>query len=181
MTDQTDTGPEPPYARPNPYLHPSSPDIPFYVFDIAYETWGTLSPAKDNVILLHTVLLASSHAASTSLNPAPGWWEKLIGPEKTLDANQFFTICINILGGCYGSTEPSSIEADTDEPWATTFPILSIFDMVRGYRYLVFGSSLCQETVCKRGLAYGCHAEPSCWQVIPWASWEYRQHQWNCM
>ena len=139
---QTDTGPEPPYARPNPttyykYHHPrplplTYSSTPLPPFDIAYETWGTLSPTKDNVILLHTGLSASSHAASTSLNPAPGWWEKFIGPGKALDTNQFFIICTNVLGGCYGSTGPSSIETDTDEPWATRFPVLSIFDMVRG-------------------------------------------------
>lgn len=140
--EQTDTGPEPSYARPNPttyhkYHHPHplpltySP-IPLPSFDIAYETWGTLSPAKDNVILLHTGLSASSHAASTSLNPAPGWWEKFIGPGKALDTDQFLIICTNVLGGCYGSTGPSSIEANTGEPWAARFPVLSIFDMVRG-------------------------------------------------
>ncbi|KAF5363505.1 hypothetical protein D9756_000343 [Leucocoprinus leucothites] len=138
---QPDTGPEPPYARPNPtsyhkYHHPhplplSYSTTPLPSFDIAYETWGTLSPAKDNVILLHTGLSASSHAASTSLNPSPGWWEKFIGPGKALDTNQFFVICTNVIGGCYGSTGPSSIEAETGKPWATRFPVLSIFDMVR--------------------------------------------------
>lgn len=138
---QPDTGPEPPYARPNPasyhIYHHSQPlplsytTTPLPSFDIAYETWGTLSPAKDNVILLHTGLSASSHAASTSLNQAPGWWEKFIGPGKALDTNQFFIICTNVLGGCYGSTGPSSIEAETGKPWGTNFPVVSIFDIVR--------------------------------------------------
>ena len=95
------SGPEPPYARPNPasykvYRHTSPLPLvyadPLPSFDIAYETWGTLSPRKDNVILLHTGLSASSHAASTELNPAEGWWEKFIGPGKALDTNQFFII-----------------------------------------------------------------------------------------
>lgn len=136
----TSSGPEPPYARPNPttykvYRHQSPLPLvytdPLPAFDIAYETWGTLSPRKDNVILLHTGLSASSHAASTDLNPADGWWEKFIGPGKALDTNQFFIICTNVLGGCYGSTGPSSIDAATGEPYATRFPVLSIFDMVR--------------------------------------------------
>lgn len=134
------SGPEPPYARPNPksyhvYHHPEPLQLtyasPLPSFDIAYETWGTLSASKDNVILLHTGLSASSHAASTSANPADGWWEKFIGPGKALDTNQFFIICTNVIGGCYGSTGPSSMDPTTDEPYATRFPIISIFDMVR--------------------------------------------------
>ena len=139
-TPSASSGPEPPYARPNPksykvYRHTSPLPLvyadPLPSFDIAYETWGTLAPNKDNVILLHTGLSASSHAASTELNPAEGWWEKFIGPGKALDTNQFFIICTNVLGGCYGSTGPSSIDPSTGEPYATRFPVLSIFDMVR--------------------------------------------------
>lgn len=138
--DACETGPEPPYARPNPasyniyqHNHPLSltySKTPLPSFQIAYETWGTLSKNKDNVILLHTGLSASSHAASTPLNPAPGWWENFIGPGKALDTNQFFVICTNVIGGCYGSTGPSSIEEATGKPWATRFPIVSVFDMV---------------------------------------------------
>ncbi|KAJ7274330.1 Alpha/Beta hydrolase protein [Mycena haematopus] len=135
------SGPEPPYARPNPtsyaVFHSQAPlplayhSSPLPSFDIAYETWGTLSPARDNVILLHTGLSASSHAASTSANPTEGWWEKFIGPGKPLDTNTFFVVCTNVLGGCYGSTGPSSIDPERGVPYATNFPIISIFDMVR--------------------------------------------------
>ncbi|KAK7470411.1 Serine O-succinyltransferase [Stygiomarasmius scandens] len=133
-------GPEPPYARPNPKSYhiyrDSSPLSLTYAsslpsFDIAYETWGTLSPQKDNVILLHTGLSASSHAASASTNPSEGWWEKFIGPGKPLDTNHFFIICTNVIGGCYGSTGPSSIDPTTGKHYGTNFPVLSIFDMVR--------------------------------------------------
>ncbi|KAF9076974.1 homoserine O-acetyltransferase [Rhodocollybia butyracea] len=133
------SGPEPPYARPNPhsyhvYHDPAPLELTYGStlpsFDIAYETWGTLSPERDNVILLHTGLSASSHAASTSLNSAPGWWEKFVGPGKALDTNQFFIICTNVIGGCYGSTGPSSIDPTTGNHYATNFPIVSIFDMV---------------------------------------------------
>ncbi|OAX44015.1 homoserine acetyltransferase [Rhizopogon vinicolor AM-OR11-026] len=135
----SDTGPEPPYARPCPlsystYHYPNPLELSYGStlpsFDIAYETWGTLSPSRDNVILLHTGLSASSHAASTELNTAEGWWEKFIGPGRALDTNQFFVICTNVLGGCYGSTGPSSLDLD-GQPYATRFPILSLFDMVR--------------------------------------------------
>jgi homoserine acetyltransferase len=135
-----DSGPEPAYARPNPqsyqvYHHSSSFPLtyagPLPSFDLAYESWGNLSPQRDNVILLHTGLSASSHAASTELNPSPGWWEKFIGPGKALDTDQYFIICTNVLGGCYGSTGPSSLDPIRNQPYGTNFPLLSIFDMVR--------------------------------------------------
>ncbi|KAE8268250.1 hypothetical protein A4X09_0g4100 [Tilletia walkeri] len=124
-------------------------------FTLAYETWGQLNEAHDNVILLHTGLSASSHAAATEANPQPGWWQAYIGPGKALDTNRFFIICTNVLGGCYGSTGPSSPYPDTSddaaasssassshlsasvgpqdavERWGTRFPILSLFDMIR--------------------------------------------------
>ena len=139
-SDPSSSGPEPPYARPSPstyqvYRHskplPLTYAEPLPEIDIAYETWGTLSPARDNVILLHTGLSASSHAASTRENPAPGWWEKFIGPGRALDTRRFYIICTNVLGGCYGSTGPSSIDPATRKPYATSFPVISIFDMVR--------------------------------------------------
>lgn len=139
-TASNNSGPEPPYARPSPssyktYHHEGPLPLvygpPLPQFDIAYETWGTLSPAKDNVILLHTGLSASSHAASTDLNQSEGWWERFIGPGRALDTNQFFIICTNVLGGCYGTTGPSSVDPATGKPWATRFPVISIFDMVR--------------------------------------------------
>ncbi len=144
--EECESGPEPPYARPNPttytvYHHASPMPLAYgsslHSFDVAYETWGNLSPAKDNVILLHTGLSASSHAASTALNPTEGWWEKFIGPGKALDTNQFFIICTNVLGGCYGSTGPASIDPTTGRHYATNFPILSVFDMVRAQFYLL--------------------------------------------
>jgi hypothetical protein len=156
-SNSSSSGPEPPYARPSPksckIYHHSGPLELVYSgslpsFDIAYETWGTLSPKKDNVILLHTGLSASSHAASTEANPSEGWWEKFIGPGKALDTNQFYIICTNVIGGCYGSTGPSSFRPATSHPdgtpqererYATNFPVLSIFDMVRAQFKLLDG------------------------------------------
>jgi homoserine O-acetyltransferase len=100
-------------------------------FDIAYETWGTMNADKSNVILLHTGLSASSHAHSTESNPQPGWWEKFIGPGACLDTNKYFVICTNVIGGCYGSTGPSSIDPADGQRYATRFPILTMEDMVR--------------------------------------------------
>ncbi|KAL9020170.1 MAG: hypothetical protein Q9185_002627 [Variospora sp. 1 TL-2023] len=100
-------------------------------FSIAYETWGELDKEKSNVILLHTGLSASSHAHSTSANPKPGWWEKFIGPNAPLDTDKYFVICTNVIGGCYGSTGPRSVDPADGESYATRFPILTMQDMVR--------------------------------------------------
>ncbi|ORY15166.1 homoserine O-acetyltransferas-like protein [Clohesyomyces aquaticus] len=100
-------------------------------FNVAYETWGNLNAESSNAILLHTGLSASSHAHSTEANPQPGWWEKFIGPGKPLDTNKYFVICTNVIGGCYGSTGPSSVDPGNGERYATRFPILTMEDMVR--------------------------------------------------
>nr|POE79534.1 serine o-acetyltransferase [Quercus suber] len=108
-------------------------------FDIAYETWGTLNTKKSNAILLHTGLSASSHAHSTDANPKPGWWEKFIGPGAPLDTNKYFIICTNVLGGCYGSTGPGSLDPVSKQHYGTSFPILTMHDMVRAqFRLLDF-------------------------------------------
>ncbi|PNP47024.1 hypothetical protein THARTR1_10529 [Trichoderma harzianum] len=100
-------------------------------FNIAYESWGRLNADKSNAILLHTGLSASSHAHSTEANPAPGWWEKFIGPGAPLDTDRFHVICTNVIGGCYGSTGPGSVDPGNGENYATRFPILTMQDMVR--------------------------------------------------
>lgn len=100
-------------------------------FEIAYETWGQLNSDKSNAILLHTGLSASSHAHTTPSNPKPGWWEKFIGPGLPLDTDKYFVICTNVLGGCYGSTGPSSKDPSDGKRYATRFPILTLDDMVR--------------------------------------------------
>ncbi|KAF4544747.1 Alpha/beta hydrolase fold-1 [Lasiodiplodia theobromae] len=100
-------------------------------FNIAYETWGNLNADKSNAVLLHTGLSASSHAHSTEANPQPGWWEKFIGPGKPLDTDKYFVICTNVIGGCYGSTGPSSIDPANGQRYATRFPILTMEDMER--------------------------------------------------
>jgi len=108
-------------------------------FDIAYETWGTLNPSKSNAILLHTGLSASSHAHSTESNPAPGWWEKFIGPGRALDTDKYFVVCTNVIGGCYGSTGPGSVDPADGQVYATRFPILTMEDMVRAQFRLLDG------------------------------------------
>lgn len=131
------SGPEPSYTSGETLKYHC--DEPFLLdwggvlpeFDIAYETWGEMNADKSNVILLHTGLSASSHAHSTPSNPKPGWWEKFIGPGGCLDTNKYHIVCTNVIGGCYGSTGPSSINPADGKPYATRFPILTMQDMVR--------------------------------------------------
>jgi len=101
---------------------------------IAYETWGKLNEDKSNVVLLFTGLSPSAHAASSALNPLPGWWEYMIGPGKPVDSNRYFIICVNSLGSCFGSTGPASINPKTGEPYRLNFPDLAIEDIANaGY------------------------------------------------
>lgn len=106
-------------------------------FEVAYETWGTLSSAKDNLVLIHTGLSASSHAKSQPKNTKSGWWEKFIGPGLYIDTNKYFVVCTNVLGGCYGSTGPSSKDPGDNKHYGTRFPIITVNDMVRAQRELV--------------------------------------------
>jgi len=108
-------------------------------FTIAYETWGKMSMDKSNVVLLHTGLSASSHAKSNGDNPRVGWWEKFIGPGLALDTDRFYVICTNVLGSCYGSTGPASIDPADGKRYATRFPILTMSDMVRA-QFRLLGS-----------------------------------------
>ncbi|KAL6718845.1 Serine O-succinyltransferase [Lecanora helva] len=100
-------------------------------FTIAFESWGQLNNDRSNAILLHTGLSASSHAHSTEANPKPGWWEKFIGPGAPLDTDKYCIVCTNVLGSCYGSTGPSSLDPADGQNYATRFPILTMEDMVR--------------------------------------------------
>ena len=104
---------------------------------IAYETWGKLSSNKDNAILIFTGLSPSAHACSSSQDPQPGWWEYMIGPDKPIDTNRFFVICVNSLGSCYGSTYPMSINPETNEPYGITFPDLSIEDIAKAGHHAI--------------------------------------------
>jgi homoserine O-acetyltransferase/O-succinyltransferase len=98
---------------------------------IAYETWGTLNEARSNALLLFTGLSPSAHAASSPADPSEGWWQRMIGPELAIDTGQFFVICINSLGSCFGSTGPASNDPATGKPYRLTFPDLSVEDIAR--------------------------------------------------
>jgi homoserine O-acetyltransferase/O-succinyltransferase len=99
---------------------------------IAYETWGELNAARDNGLLIFTGLSPSAHAASSHEDPAPGWWEDMIGPGRPLDTSRWFIICVNSLGSCFGSTGPASIDPATGQPYRLRFPVLTVEDIAHG-------------------------------------------------
>jgi homoserine O-acetyltransferase len=124
---------------------------------IAYETYGTLSPARDNVILVCHALSGDAHAAGFTTAPAAastrdgfraderdgaagralGWWDGMIGPGKAFDTDRFFVVSSNLLGGCRGTTGPSSTNPATGRPYGSDFPVITVADMVRAERALL--------------------------------------------
>ena len=105
---------------------------------LAYETYGALNKEKSNAILVLHALSGDAHAAGIHEGESdPGWWDSMIGPGKALDTNKYFVICSNILGGCKGSTGPSSINPATGKPYALDFPLISIADMVNAQKHLI--------------------------------------------
>lgn len=104
---------------------------------VSYETWGKLSEARDNAILLFTGLSPSAHAASSAEDPSEGWWEGMVGPGLAIDSNRYFVVCVNSLGSCFGSTGPASTNPATGAAYRLAFPDLSVEDIARaGYETL---------------------------------------------
>ena len=105
---------------------------------VAYETYGVLNREKSNAILIVHALSGDAHAAGVHEGQNdPGWWDAFIGPQKAFDTDRYFIICSNILGGCKGSTGPSSINPRTNKPYALDFPIISINDMINTQKRLI--------------------------------------------
>lgn len=106
---------------------------------VAYETYGQLSPDRDNAILILHALTGDAHAAgkSTEADRVPGWWDPLIGPGRAFDTDRYYVICTNVLGGCYGTTGPGSQDPSTGKPYGMRFPLVTIRDMVRVQRELL--------------------------------------------
>lgn len=105
---------------------------------LAYEVYGKLNKRKDNAILIFHSLTMDSHAAgkSTEGKNQIGWWDEMIGPGKAFDTNRYFIICSNVIGGCSGSTGPSSIDPETGKPYGLNFPFITLSDMVKGQKRL---------------------------------------------
>ena len=100
---------------------------------MAFETWGELSPAADNAILICHALTGDSHAhgEASDAHATPGWWNGVIGPGCGIDTDRYFVVCVNSLGGCQGSTGPSSVDPETGAPYGSTFPTVTTRDIVR--------------------------------------------------
>ena len=101
---------------------------------IAYECWGRLSSQRDNAVLVFTGLSPNAHAASSPEDPAPGWWEYMVGPGKALDTRKYFVICINSPGSCFGSTGPASFNPETGRIYRLDFPELTVEDIANAGR-----------------------------------------------
>ncbi len=106
---------------------------------LAYETYGQLNDAKDNAILVLHALSGDHHAAGYyhDDDKKTGWWDDFIGPGKAFDTEKYFVICSNCIGGCRGSTGPSSIDPKTGKPYALSFPVITIKDMVNAQKGLL--------------------------------------------
>ena len=98
---------------------------------VAYETWGTLSPDRNNAILVEHALTGDAHAAGSTQagQLTPGWWDPIIGPGKAIDTDAWFVVASNVLGGCQGTTGPGSLAPD-DKPWGSRWPRISVRDQV---------------------------------------------------
>ncbi len=108
---------------------------------VTFETYGELNAAGDNAILICHALTGSAHAAGVQTQErraqVPGWWDPLIGPGKPIDTSEHFVVCSNVLGGCYGTTGPSSLDPETGHPYRLDFPRYTVRDMVEVQRRLM--------------------------------------------
>jgi len=106
---------------------------------LAFETYGTLNADATNAILILHALSGTAHAAGvhSAGDEYPGWWDAYIGPGKAFDTGRYFVICSNVIGGCNGSTGPSSINTETGREYALDFPVVTVQDMVNAQRHLI--------------------------------------------
>lgn len=106
---------------------------------VSYQTYGELNAAGDNAILVCHALTGSAHAAGILSNDpkSAGWWDSFIGEGKALDTRKYFVVCSNFLGGCYGTTGSVSLNPNTGKPYGTSFPQMTIRDMVRVQKALI--------------------------------------------
>jgi homoserine O-acetyltransferase len=106
--------------------------------EVAYKTYGKLNAARSNAVLICHALTLDQHVASPHPGSGkPGWWSRMVGPGRPLDPQRHFIICSNVIGGCMGSTGPSSNDPKTGKPFGLTFPVITIADMVRAQAMLV--------------------------------------------
>src|SRR4029077_3190171 len=133
-------------------------------FTIAYQTYGTLNKDRSNAILVCHALTGDQYAADPHpITGKPGWWETMIGPGQVLDTERYFLICANVLGGCMGTTGPQDVDPATGEPWALSFPVITVRDMVRAQKLLLDHLGI-ESLFCVIGGSMGAM------QVLEWAA-----------
>ncbi|MDR2935221.1 MAG: homoserine O-acetyltransferase [Candidatus Adiutrix sp.] len=106
--------------------------------EVEYETYGALNPARDNAVFICHALTGDAHAAGWDEAPdgplkafrgkKPGWWDDMVGPGKPIDTRRFFVVCANVLGSCYGTTGPMSLNPATGRPYGLAFPVVTVAD-----------------------------------------------------
>ncbi|HBF97662.1 MAG TPA: homoserine O-acetyltransferase, partial [Alphaproteobacteria bacterium] len=107
-------------------------------WDIAYQTYGTLNQDKSNAVLVCHALTGDQYVANRHpVTGRDGWWTTIVGPGRPVDTDRYFVICANVLGGCIGSSGPTSINPATGAPYGLDFPVITIRDMVRAQARLV--------------------------------------------
>ena len=125
------------FTHPGPFTFKSGQTI--QGFTLRYETYGALNATRDNAVLVCHALSGDHHCAGwhSESDGKPGWWNNLIGPGKAVDTGRFFVVCANVLGGCQGSTGPSSADPATGRPYGTRFPFVTVRDMVIAQKLLL--------------------------------------------
>lgn len=104
-----------------------------------FETYGKLNRSRTNAVLVFHALSGDHHAAGrhAPADPKPGWWDNMIGPGKAFDTQKVFVICVNVIGGCRGSTGPASVNPATGKPYGASFPVVTLRDMIRAQKALI--------------------------------------------
>jgi homoserine O-acetyltransferase len=125
------------FTHPGPFTFKSGQTI--QGFTLRYETYGALNATRDNAVLVCHALSGDHHCAGwhSEGDAKPGWWNNLIGPGKAVDTRRFFVVCANVLGGCQGSTGPSSTDPATGRPFGIQFPFVTVRDMVNSQKLLL--------------------------------------------
>jgi homoserine O-acetyltransferase len=133
-------------------------------FQIAYQTYGTLNEARSNAILVCHALTGDQHVANISpVTGKAGWWEKMVGPGRTIDTDRYFVICANVLGGCLGTTGPASPNPETGAAYGLDLPVITVHDMVRSQAMLLDEIGI-ETLLCVIGGSMGGM------QVLQWAA-----------
>ena len=132
--------------------------------EIAFETYGRLNAARSNAVLVCHALTGDQYVASSHpMTGKPGWWSRMVGPGRPLDPERYFIVCANVLGGCMGSTGPSSVDPATGQPFGLAFPVITIGDMVQAQAMLVEALGV-ESLFCVIGGSMGGM------QVLQWAA-----------